>query len=60
MAALRHPNAVIVHDCGRSPDGTVYYVMDYLPGPSLEELVARDGPLPPGASSTCCVNSATP
>ncbi len=48
MAALRHPNAVAIHDCGRSPDGTVYYVMDYLSGPSLAELVARDGPLPPG------------
>ncbi len=48
MSALRHPHAVTVHDCGRTPDGTVYYVMDYLAGPSLEQLVARDGPLPPG------------
>ncbi len=48
MATLRHVNAVAVHDGGRAPDGTLYYVMDYLTGPSLEELVARDGPLPPG------------
>jgi serine/threonine-protein kinase len=48
MAALRHPNAVAVHDSGRTADGTLYYVMEYLPGLSLEELVARDGPLGPG------------
>jgi hypothetical protein len=48
MAALRHPNAVTVLDCGRAPDGTLYYVMEFLPGPTLEELVAREGPLSPG------------
>jgi serine/threonine-protein kinase len=48
MAALCHRNAVAVHDCGRCPDGTLYYVMEYLRGPTLEELVAHDGPLPPG------------
>jgi serine/threonine-protein kinase len=48
MAMLRHPNAVAIHDCGRAPDGTLYYVMDYLPGLSLDDLVARDGPLPSG------------
>jgi serine/threonine-protein kinase len=48
MASLRHPNAVAVHDCGQTPDGTLYYVMEYLPGLGLEDLVARDGRLPPG------------
>jgi serine/threonine-protein kinase len=48
MAALRHPNAVTVLDCGRTPDGTLYYVMEYLPGATLQDLVARGGPLPPG------------
>ncbi len=47
MAALRHPNAVTVHDCGRAPDGTLYYVMEYLPGVTLEGLVGREGPLAP-------------
>jgi serine/threonine-protein kinase len=47
MAALRHRNAVAVHDCGRCADGTLYYVMEYLPGASLEDLVVRDGPLAP-------------
>lgn len=47
-AALTHPNIVEVYDYGRADDGTYYYVMEYLPGLSLEELVERHGPLPPG------------
>jgi serine/threonine-protein kinase len=47
MATLTHWNTVEVYDYGRSDDGTFYYVMEYLPGPTLEALVARHGPLPP-------------
>ncbi len=47
-ARLSHPNTVEVYDYGRTPDGTFYYVMEYLPGLSLQELVDRHGPLPPG------------
>ena len=47
-ARLSHPNIVEVYDYGRAEDGTYYYVMEYLPGLSLEELVQRYGPLPPG------------
>ena len=47
-AALSHPNTVEVYDYGRTPDGTYYFVMEYLPGLSLAELVERHGPLPPG------------
>jgi serine/threonine protein kinase len=46
MANLTHWNTVEVFDYGRSEDGTFYYVMEYLPGPNLERLVARHGPLP--------------
>jgi serine/threonine-protein kinase len=46
-ARLRHPNTVEVYDYGRADDGTFYYVMEYLPGLSLEEIVGRYGPLPP-------------
>jgi serine/threonine-protein kinase len=46
-AALRHPNTVEIYDYGRADDGTFYYVMEYLPGMSLEEMVTKYGPLPP-------------
>ena len=47
-AGLTHPNTVEVYDYGRTEDGTFYYVMEYLAGLTLEELVSRHGPLPPG------------
>jgi serine/threonine-protein kinase len=47
-AALTHPNTVEVYDYGHAEDGTFYYVMEYLPGMNLEDMVERHGPLPPG------------
>jgi serine/threonine-protein kinase len=44
---LSHPNTVEIYDYGRAEDGTYYYVMEYLPGLNLDELVDRYGPLPP-------------
>jgi hypothetical protein len=41
---LRHPNIVAVHAVG-SIEGTHYYSMDFINGPSLAARVA-DGPLP--------------
>ena len=46
-ATLSHPNTVEIFDYGRTEDGTYYYVMEFLPGLSLAELVERYGPLPP-------------
>jgi eukaryotic-like serine/threonine-protein kinase len=46
-ATLTHPNTVQVFDYGQTDDGTLYYAMEYLPGLTLEELVSREGPLPP-------------
>jgi serine/threonine-protein kinase len=48
VTGLTHPNTVRVYDYGRAADGSFYYVMEYLDGPTLEELVGRTGPLPPG------------
>ena len=46
-ATLSHPNTVEILDYGRTEDGTYFYVMEYLPGMSLTDLVERYGPLPP-------------
>jgi serine/threonine-protein kinase len=48
MANLTHWNTAEVYDYGHAEDGTFYYVMEYLPGLSLHDLVAQVGPLPPG------------
>ncbi len=47
-ATLSHANTVQIFDYGHAEDGTFYYVMEYLAGPNLEQLVGRHGPLPPG------------
>jgi serine/threonine-protein kinase len=47
-ARLSHPNTIEVYDYGRADDGTFYYVMEYLRGLSLEEVIKRHGPMSPG------------
>jgi hypothetical protein len=46
-AQLRHPNTVGIYDFGSLEDGSFFYVMEYLPGLSLQQLVEQYGPLPP-------------
>ncbi len=46
-AKLSHWNSVYIYDYGNTADGTLYYVMEYLPGLTLQELVAKAGPLEP-------------
>ena len=46
MSQLTHPNTVAVFDYGRSPDGVLYYAMEYLAGVDLENLVQRHGRQP--------------
>jgi len=45
-ARLSHPNTIEIYDYGHTDDGTFYYVMEYLPGRSLQDLVNDFGPLP--------------
>jgi serine/threonine-protein kinase len=47
-ALLSDPNTMDVYDYGRTADGTCFYVMEYLHGLTLDELVGRHGPMPPG------------
>jgi serine/threonine-protein kinase len=45
-ARLTHPNIVSVYDWG-TQDGTYFIVMEYVDGPSLSQLIRRDGALHP-------------
>ncbi|MBL8889637.1 MAG: protein kinase [Planctomycetaceae bacterium] len=47
-AKLTHWNTVAIYDYGRAEDGTFFYVMEYLPGLNLSQIVKMFGPLPPG------------
>lgn len=46
-AKLSHWNSIDIFDYGNTADGTFYYVMEYLPGHNIGELVENGGPLPP-------------
>jgi serine/threonine-protein kinase len=45
-AALTHWNVIAIYDYGRSDDGTFYYVMELLPGLSLDQLIRKCRVLP--------------
>jgi serine/threonine-protein kinase len=47
IAKLSHWNNIDIYDYGRTQDGTFYYVMEFLPGLNLNELVKRYGPMAP-------------
>jgi hypothetical protein len=46
VSSLTHPNTIEIFDYGRTTDGVFYFVMEYVAGVTLEQLVERDGPIP--------------
>ena len=50
-ASLTHPSIVQIYDQGRSEDGTYYIAMEYVPGGTLKERIAEEGPLDPGEAA---------
>ena len=48
VTTLTHFNTIRIFDYGRSDDGSFFYVMEYLEGPTLDQLVKERGPLAPG------------
>ena len=51
LARLNHPHIAHLLDAGRSADGLPYFVMEHVDGVSLQQLVDRRGPLPPGLAA---------
>ncbi|MBZ0115376.1 MAG: protein kinase, partial [Sandaracinaceae bacterium] len=43
---LNHPDSVSIIDFGRTEDGILYLVMEYLAGKDLARVLAEEGPLP--------------
>ena len=60
MAHLTHWNTIEIVDYGHAPDGAFYYVMEYIDGLNLGELVRDSGRSSRAASSISCGKSALP
>lgn len=43
---LEHENTIKIYDFGPTPDGALYYAMEYIDGISLKNLVQTFGPMP--------------
>jgi non-specific serine/threonine protein kinase/serine/threonine-protein kinase len=42
LGRLQHPGAAKVLDAGSTPDGSVYVASEYVAGPTLSEMMARE------------------
>ena len=45
MSQLSHPNTARVYKFGELPDGSAYFVMDYMQGRNLASTVREEGPM---------------
>lgn len=43
---ISHPHALSVTDFGEDEGGVVFLIMEFLNGPTLKELIRKEGPLP--------------
>lgn len=46
VVQLQHPNAIEIYDFGELPEGGLFFVMEYVGGESLADLLERQGALP--------------
>jgi serine/threonine protein kinase/tetratricopeptide (TPR) repeat protein len=52
---LRHPNIITIVDFGKEPDGTLYLVMEFLPGKTLKRAIRKEHPLSPHRICNICI-----
>lgn len=45
-SAVNHQNVISIYDCGITPDGRPFILMEYLPGKSLAEELRANGKFP--------------
>ena len=46
MARLNHPRIVTVFDAGETPEGLLYFVMEYVEGTDVQAMLSARGSLP--------------
>lgn len=46
MARLNHPGIVAVYDAGETPGGLLYFVMEFVQGTDVQQMIADQGHLP--------------
>lgn len=52
VAQLIHPAIAQVYDCGEADDGSLYLVMEYVPGVSVSQILTSGRKLPPVISAS--------
>ena len=45
MAAMNHPAIVSVHDFGETPDGLLYFIMEFVDGTDVHKMIQASGRL---------------
>ena len=46
-SSLTHPNIATAYDLGQTEDGMLYIAMEYVDGPSLKDVIRKEGQVPP-------------